>query len=171
MAINASYGPMPSNANRLAFGRQVQNTNQHDDTESNVDSDLSSTSKQSVLQDLSSKDQEKVDAGLDQWMPTRSPKPSTPITSLLADPTKQAFLSAIITALVSFSLARLMCGTRNKGIAAVMTAGLAVIAGASAYSSREKHNENLLKVIKKLSPDATQQDMSNLAHKANNKDI
>jgi hypothetical protein len=157
MAINP-YGPMPINPGTTFFGKQ-DNSSQAGG--SYLDMPQIAAQKYIPLgkkRDLSTDEQKKVDKGLNQWFPTLFASYSTPITSLLASPGKDAVLSSLVTIGLG-GLLTLLSSSRNKGLYAIGTAALALIVGIGSYFGRRQQNDNILDIMKRLPPDSTKRDL------------
>jgi hypothetical protein len=104
--------------------------------------------------ELTETEEKEIHKGLSQWWPSLFPSYSTSMTDMLASPGKSAILSGIAgTGLLALTgLLRNRTGSIFVAIAGLVSALLG-------YCLRQQQNGNVLDLMKRLPPGATQRDM------------
>lgn len=100
----------------------------------------------------------KLDQGMDRWWPKIAAGYSTPMTELLASPTKSATLSAIGTGIVLALLGGITLKPRAVFAAIGAVVG-AIFGGVTGFLNRRQQNENITDLMSRLPVGATKRDL------------
>jgi hypothetical protein len=124
--------------------------------------------------ELTEPEQADIQAGLKQWTPKWGAGYSTPLTQLLASPTKGAIIlggimgvfgaiPGIVMAIVNKTVKEAGEKSELAGLAAIMAAVGGIFMGALGaaigYFGRRQENENILDILPRYAPGATKRDL------------
>ncbi len=108
--------------------------------------------------EFTSQEQEQIDAGLNQFWPKIYSSYATPLPQMLANPFEYAACIGTLLGAAGACVGALM-NKAQPALGVFLGAAVGIGVGVSSYFQRQQQNENILEIMRRLSPGATKRDL------------